>query len=145
MITTPLDFLEGLAAQVLPGCRYRFGPDEEQNIDAEKVLGTQDIFYVDDYVPIKMNVTGGGVLVMSYTVSILLLAISKPTDPAPTRWPRVVRMIQAGGALLLAMRAVEGVKAELLNGQPLYNQFDRNADGVALTFEIAPPDTYTYC
>ena len=146
MLTTPLDVLPGVAELALPGCLFSYGLNEDGNVVADKLKLGDTLFFVDDEMTVAMEVTRNGRLLVTYTVAILLVTPSKLSDAPPVRWPRVRTMINATAKLLMELRkqaTVESVTQR--NIRTIYNETDRNVDGVAVLLDLVLKDTYTYC
>lgn len=144
----PHAILEACATQVLPGCFYRHGEQELANIDLDKTKDTDRIVYLDDKMPFRFNTTKYGQLTgATYSCLVLLLIPSKLADSAEVRQPRVEVMVDAAARLLRALGQHEDV-AEVKLTRPadvLFNQFDRNADGVGLYLDLTPRGGLNVC
>lgn len=144
----PHTILATCAEQVLPGCFYRHGEQELANIDLDQTTDTNRIVYLDDKMPFRFNVSRYGQLQgATYSCLVLLLVPSKLTDSAEVRQPRVAAMVDAAARLVHALAQHDEV-AEVKLTRPadiLFNQFDRNADGVGLYLDLTPKGGLDVC
>ena len=144
----PHAILEACANQVLPGCFYSHGEQELANIELDKTKPTDRILYLDDKMPFRFERTKYGQLTgATYSLLVLLLVPSKVADSADVRQPRVAAMVDAAARLVHALGQHSDV-AEVKLTRPadvLFNQFDRNADGVGLYLDLTPRGGLNVC
>jgi len=144
----PHAILEACAAQVLPGCFYRHGEQELANIELDKTTAADRIVYLDDKMPFRFNVNKYQILTgATYSCLLLLLIPSKLTDLAEVRQPRVAEMVDAAARLVAALGKHPDVASVRLvrPADVLFNQFDRNADGVGLYLDLTPKGGLNLC
>ena len=144
----PHDILQSCAEQVLPGCFYRHGEQELANIELDKTKPTDRIVYLDDKMPFRFNVNKYGQLTgTTYSCLLMLLVPSKLADSSEVRQPRVEAMVDAAARLVEALSKHADVKEIKLTrpGDTLFNQFDSNADGVAIYFDLTPRGGLNVC
>ncbi len=144
----PHDILKAAAEAVLPGCFYYHGEQELANIQLDKTTPDMRIVYLDDKMPFrfvlnKFNVMTG----TAYSCLVLLLIPSKVSDSAEVRQPRVAEMVDAAARLVNALMTHPDVASVKLSrpADVLFNQFDRNADGVGLYFDLTPRGGLNLC
>jgi hypothetical protein len=144
----PHDILKAAAEAVLPGCFYYHGEQELANIELDKTTPDMRIVYLDDKMPFrfvlnKFNVMTG----TAYSCLVLLLVPSKLNDTAAVRQPRVAEMVDAAARLVNALMTHPDVASVKLirPADVLFNQFDRNADGVGLYFDLTPRGGLNLC
>jgi hypothetical protein len=144
----PHALIQAAAEAVLPGCFYRHGEQELANIDIDKTTASDRIVYLDDKMPFRFLTNKYGMLTgTTYSCFILLLVPSKLTDTATVRQPRVEAMMDAA-ARLMSVLSQRGDVASLKQTRPnevLFNQFDRNADGVGLYLDLTPRGGLNIC
>jgi hypothetical protein len=144
----PHDIIEACANQVLPGCFYRHGEQELANIQLDKTTAADRIVYLDDKMPFRFNVNKYQQLMgTTYSCLLLLLVPSKLADTADVRQPRVQAMVDAAARLVAALGQHPDVASVKLvrPADVLFNQFDRNADGVGLYLDLTPRGGLNIC
>lgn len=144
----PHAILQACAKQVLPGCFYYHGEQELANIELDKTTPTDRIVYVDDKMPFRFNVNKYQVLTgTTYSCLLMLLVPAKLADSAEVRTPRVAAMVDAAARLVAALAKHEDVASVKLirPNDILFNQFDRNADGVGLYLDLTPKGGLNVC
>lgn len=144
----PHTILQACAEQVLPGCFYYHGEQELANIELDKTTPAMRIVYLDDKMPFRFNVNKYHVMTgTTYSCLLLLLVPSKLTDSAEVRTPRVAEMVDAAARLVAALGQHPDVAAVKLvrPADVLFNQFDRNADGVGLYLDLTPKGGLNIC
>jgi hypothetical protein len=144
----PHDILKAAAETVLPGCFYYHGEQELANIELDKTKPTDRIVYLDDKMPFRFVTNKYGVLTgTAYSCLVLLLIPSKVSDTATVRQPRVSEMVDAAARLVNALMTHPDVASIKLirPADTLFNQFDRNADGVGLYFDLTPKGGLNLC
>jgi hypothetical protein len=144
----PHDILKACADQVLPGCFYSHGEQELANIELDKTKPTDRIVYLDDKMPFRFVTNKFGVLTgTTYSCLLLLLVPSKLNDTADVRQPRVELMIDAAARFVHALSTHPDVKEVkfIRPNDVLFNQFDRNADGVGLYLDLTPRGGLNVC
>lgn len=144
----PHAILEACANQVLPGCFYRHGEQEVANIDLDKTTDADRIVYLDDKMPFRFNTTRFGQITgTTYSCLVLLLVPSKLADSSAVRKPRVAAMVDAAARLVQALSTHPDVAYVKLTrpADVLFNQFDRNADGVGLYLDLTPRGGLNVC
>lgn len=144
----PHPILEACATAVLPGCFYCHGEQEVANIQLDQTTDADRIVYLDDKMPFRFNTTKYGQLTgATYSCLVLLLVPSKLADSSEVRQPRVAAMVDAAARLVQALSTHPDV-AEVKLTRPadvLFNQFDRNADGVGLYLDLTPRGGLNVC
>lgn len=144
----PHAILQACAEQVLPGCFYRHGEQELANIQLDQTTDADRIVYLDDKMPFRFNVNKFQVLTgTTYSCLVLLLVPSKLADSAEVRTPRVAAMVDAAARLVQALWKHPDVASVKLTrpADILFNQFDRNADGVGLYLDLTPRGGLNVC
>jgi hypothetical protein len=144
----PHDILKAAAEAVLPGCFYYHGEQELANIKLDKTTPDMRIVYLDDKMPFRFVLNKHDVLTgTAYSCLLLLLVPSKLTDSAEVRQPRVAEMVDAAARLVYVLSTDSRVASVKLirPADTLFNQFDRNADGVGLYFDLTPKGGLTLC
>jgi len=144
----PHDILKACADQVLPGCFYSHGEQELANIELEKTTAADRIVYLDDKMPFRFVTNKYGALTgTTYSCLLLLLVPSKLADTADVRQPRVALMVDAAARLVQALSTHPDVASVRLvrPADVLFNQFDRNADGVGLYLDLTPRGGLNVC
>jgi hypothetical protein len=144
----PHDIIAACASQVLPGCFYRHGEQELANIQLDKTTANDRIVYLDDKMPFRFVTNKYGVLTgTTYSCLLLLLIPSKLADTAEVRQPRVQTMVDAAAQLVAALAKHTDVASVKLvrPADVLFNQFDRNADGVGLYLDLTPRGGLNIC
>jgi hypothetical protein len=144
----PHAILQACAEQVLPSCFYYHGEQELANIKLDKTTADMRIVYLDDKMPFRFVTNKYGVLTgTTYSCLLLLLVPSKLTDTAEVRQPRVAEMVDAAARLVAALGKHPDVLSVKLTrpADVLFNQFDRNADGVGLYLDLTPKGGLNLC
>jgi hypothetical protein len=144
----PHDLIKAAAEAVLPGCFYRHGEQELANIQLDKTTPADRIVYLDDKMPFRFNVNKYQQLTgTTYSCLLLLLVPSKLPDSAEVRQPRVAAMVDAAARLVAALGKHPDVASVKLvrPADVLFNQFDRNADGVGLYLDLTPKGGLNLC
>jgi hypothetical protein len=144
----PHAILQACAEQVLPGCFYYHGEAELANIELDKTTPEMRIVYLDDKMPFRFNVNKYQVMTgTTYSCLLMLLVPSKLTDTSDVREPRVAEMVDAAARFVAALGKHPDVASVKLSrpADVLFNQFDRNADGVALYFDLTPTGGLNVC
>jgi hypothetical protein len=144
----PHDILKAAAEAVLPGCFYYHGEAELANIELDKTTPDMRIVYLDDKMPFRFLTNKFNVLTgTAYSCLVLLLVPSKLDDSAAVRQPRVAEMVDAAARLVASLSKHPDVASVKLTrpADVLFNQFDRNADGVGLYFDLTPRGGLNLC
>jgi hypothetical protein len=144
----PHAILQACAEQVLPGCFYYHGEQELANIKLDQTTADMRIVYLDDKMPFRFNVNKYQVMTgTTYSCLLLLLIPSRLSDSAEVRQPRVAEMVDAAARLVAALHKHPDVAAVKLirPNDVLFNQFDRNADGVGLYLDLTPKGGLNLC
>jgi hypothetical protein len=144
----PHAILQACANAVLPGCFYYHGEQELANIELDKTTAAMRIVYLDDKMPFRFNVNKFQVLTgTTYSCLVLLLIPSKVSDSAEVRQPRVAEMVDAAARLVASLVKHPDVLSVKLTrpADVLFNQFDRNADGVGLYLDLTPKGGLNLC
>lgn len=144
----PHAILQACAEAVLPGCFYRHGEQELANIHLDETTDADRIVYLDDKMPFRFNVSKYGQLTgTTYSCLVLLLVPSDVADTSEVRTPRVAEMVDAAARLVQALSVHPDVASVKLNRphDVLFNQFDRNADGVGLYLDLTPKGGLNVC
>jgi hypothetical protein len=144
----PHALIQACAEQVLPGCFYYHGEQELANVKLDETTADMRIVYLDDKMPFRFEVNKYGVLTgTTYSCLLLLLVPSKLTDSAEVRTPRVAAMVDAAARLVAALGKHPDVATVKLTrpNDVLFNQFDRNADGVGLYLDLTPRGGLNIC
>lgn len=144
----PHAILEACATAVLPGCFYCHGEQEVANIKLDETTADDRIVYLDDKMPFRFNVSKYGQLTgATYSCLVLLLVPSQLADSAEVRQPRVAAMVDAAARLVQALSKHPDVAAVVLTrpADVLFNEFDRNADGVGLYLDLTPRGGLNVC
>jgi hypothetical protein len=144
----PHDILRAAAEAVLPGCFYYHGEQELANIQLDKTTPDMRIVYLDDKMPFRFLTNKFNVLTgTAYSCLVLLLIPSKLSDTAEVRQPRVAEMVDAAARLVASLSKHPDVASVKLTrpADVLFNQFDRNADGVGLYFDLTPRGGLNLC
>jgi hypothetical protein len=144
----PHDILKAAAESVLPGCFFYHGEQELANIELDKTTSDMRIVYLDDKMPFRFITNKFNVLTgTAYSCLVLLLVPSKLNDSAAVRQPRVAEMVDAAARLVNALMTNPDVASVKLirPADVLFNQFDRNADGVGLYFDLTPKGGLNLC
>jgi hypothetical protein len=144
----PHAILQACAEQVLPACFFYHGEQELANIELDKTTAAMRIVYLDDKMPFRFNVNKYQQMTgTTYSCLVLLLIPSKVADSAEVRQPRVAEMVDAAARLVAALSKHPDVAAVKLvrPADVLFNQFDRNADGVGLYLDLTPKGGLNIC
>jgi hypothetical protein len=144
----PHEILKAAAESVLPGCFYCHGEQELANIELDKTTADMRIVYLDDKMPFRFLTNKFNVLTgTAYSCLVLLLIPSKLSDSAAVRQPRVAEMVDAAARLVASLSKHPDVASVKLTrpADVLFNQFDRNADGVGLYFDLTPRGGLNLC
>jgi hypothetical protein len=144
----PHDILKAAAEAVLPGCFFYQGEQELANIELDKTTPEMRIVYLDDKMPFRFLTNKFNVLTgTAYSCLVLLLISSKLSDSAAVRQPRVAEMVDAAARLVASLSKHPNVASVKLTrpADVLFNQFDRNADGVGLYFDLTPRGGLNLC
>jgi hypothetical protein len=144
----PHAILQASAEAVLPGCFYYHGEAELANIKLDQTTADMRIVYLDDKMPFRFVTNKYGVLTgTTYSCLLLLLIPSKLADSAEVRQPRVAEMVDAAARLVAALAKHPDVASVKLSrpNDVLFNQFDRNADGVGLYLDLTPRGGLNLC
>lgn len=144
----PHDILRACADQVLPGCFYYHGMQELANVKIDDTSDTDRIVYLDDKMPFRFNVNKFQMLTgTTYSCLLLLLVPSKLDDTSEVRQPRVALMVDAAARMVQALSVHPDVASVKLvrPADTLFNQFDRNADGVGLYLDLTPRGGLNIC
>lgn len=144
----PHAILQACAAAVLPGCCYYHGEAELANVQLDKTTADDRIVYLDDKMPFQFVTTRFGQLTGTrFSCLLMLLVPAKLADRSAVRQPRIAAMLDAAARLVQALSTHPDV-AEVKLTRPadvLFNQFDRNADGVALYLDLTPRGGLNVC
>lgn len=144
----PHDILQACANAVLPGCFYYHGEQELANVELDKTTAADRIVYLDDKMPFRFVTNKFGILTgTTYSCLLLLLVPSKLADSSDVRQPRVALMVDAAARLVQALSTHPDVASVKLvrPADVLFNQFDRNADGVGLYLDLTPRGGLNVC
>jgi hypothetical protein len=144
----PHDILKAAAESVLPGCFYYHGEQELANIELDKTTPDMRIVYLDDKMPFRFVLNKYRIMTgTAYSCLVLLLIPSKVSDSAEVRQPRVAEMVDAAARLVAALGKHPDVASVAITrpADVLFNQFDRNADGVGLYFDLTPKGGLNLC
>ena len=144
----PHALIQAAAEVVLPGCFYYHGEAELANVELDKTTAEMRIVYLDDKMPFRFITNKYGVLTgTAYSCLLMLLVPSKLADSSEMREPRVAEMVDAAARLVQALSTSPDVASVKLvrPADVLFNQFDRNADGVALYFDLTPRGGLNIC
>jgi hypothetical protein len=144
----PHAILQACAEQVLPSCFYYHGEAELANVQLDKTTADMRIVYLDDKMPFRFNVNKYQVMTgTTYSCLLMLLIPSKLEDTSAVREPRVAEMVDAAARLVAALGKHPDVASVKLvrPADVLFNQFDRNADGVGLYLDLTPKGGLNVC
>ncbi|MDJ0367394.1 hypothetical protein QMK33_19775 [Hymenobacter sp. H14-R3] len=144
----PHALIQAAASYVLPGCFYYHGEAELANIKLDQTTAADRIVYLDDKMPFRFVTTKYGQLTgTTYSCLLMLLVPSKLADTSAVREPRVAAMVDAAARMVQALSVHPDVASVKLTrpADVLFNQFDRNADGVALYFDLTPRGGLNVC
>jgi hypothetical protein len=144
----PHALIKAAADAVLPGCFYYHGEAELANVKLDETTDADRIVYLDDKMPFRFVTTKfGNITGTAYSCLLMLLAPSKLADSSEVREPRVAEMVDAAARLVQALSVHPDVASVKLSrpADVLFNQFDRNADGVALYFDLTPRGGLNVC
>lgn len=144
----PHALIQAAAEAVLPGCFYYHGEQELANIKIDETTPDMRIVYLDDKMPFRFVTNKYGVLTgTTYSCLLLLLVPSKLDDSAEVRTPRVAEMVDAAARLVAELLKSPDVASVKLTrpSDVLFNQFDRNADGVGLYLDLTPRGGLNIC
>lgn len=144
----PHAILQACAEAVLPGCFYYHGEQELANVKLDETTVDMRIVYLDDKMPFQFVVSKYGQLQGArYSCLLMLLVPSQVADTSEVREPRVAEMVDAAARLVHALSVHPDVAAVKLSrpADVLFNQFDRNADGVGLYLDLTPKGGLNVC
>jgi len=144
----PHDLIQAASQAVLPGCFYYHGEQELANVKLDQTNADMRIVYLDDKMPFRFNVNKYSVLTSTtYSCLLLLLVPSKLADSAEVRTPRVAEMVDAAARLVAELAKHPDVLSVRMTrpNDVLFNQFDRNADGVGLYLDLTPRGCLNVC
>lgn len=144
----PHALIQAAANAVLPGCFYYHGEAELANVQLDKTTAADRIVYLDDKMPFRFVTNKYGIITgTTYSCLLMLLVPSKLADSSEVREPRVAEMVDAAARLVQQLSTSPDVASVKLSrpADVLFNQFDRNADGVALYFDLTPRGGLNVC
>ena len=144
----PHALIQAAANAVLPGCFYYHGEAELANVKLDKTTADMRIVYLDDKMPFRFVTTKFGAITgTAYSCLVMLLVPSNLADSSEVREPRVAEMVDAAARLVHALSESPDVASIKLSrpADVLFNQFDRNADGVAIYFDLTPRGGLNVC
>lgn len=135
----PRTLIEAAATEVLPGCSYIHGEAAFANVKLDEMSADARIAYLDDRMPFRFTTNKFRIITgTTFTCMVMLLIPSKLDDAPEVREPRTAEMVDASARFLVALGSQPNVTAVAM-GRPaevVFNEFDLNADGVALYLDI---------
>jgi len=135
----PHDTVKACAEALLPGCHYVHGESDFGNIKLDGTMAGQRVVYLDDKMPLRFVTTKYGQITgATYSCLLMLLVPTKLGDTPDHRQPIVEEMVNASAHMLAALGKDSRVKEVkmLRPADIVFNEFDLNADGVALYLDI---------
>jgi hypothetical protein len=135
----PRTLIEAAAKAVLPTCSYVHGETAFANIKLDEMTPDARIAYLDDRMPFRFTTNKYRVITgTTFTCMVMLLIPSKLDDTPDVREPRTAEMVDASARFMVALGSQPDILAVAM-GRPaevVFNEFDLNADGVALYLDI---------